>query len=53
MDTPIYRKMWIVKQKVVEVAFDNWEKLYNDLPKWLLVLWQFIPGQRLISRFNA
>ncbi|XP_039133318.1 uncharacterized protein LOC120270392 [Dioscorea cayenensis subsp. rotundata] len=42
--TPPYRKVWTTKQKVVEVAFGNWEESYNELPRWLSALQQFVPG---------
>ncbi|XP_039118838.1 uncharacterized protein LOC120254943, partial [Dioscorea cayenensis subsp. rotundata] len=42
--TPTYRKVWIAKQKAIEAAFGNWEESYNELPKWLSALQQFVPG---------
>ena len=35
---PTYRKVWITKQKAVEVAFGDWEESYDELLKWLLAL---------------
>ncbi|XP_039146876.1 uncharacterized protein LOC120284146 [Dioscorea cayenensis subsp. rotundata] len=42
--TPTYRKVWTTKQKAVEAAFGNWEESYNELPRWLSALQQFVLG---------
>ncbi|XP_039122046.1 uncharacterized protein LOC120258663 [Dioscorea cayenensis subsp. rotundata] len=41
---PTHRKVWTAKQKAVEAAFGNWENSYNELPRWLLALQQFVVG---------
>ncbi|XP_068497499.1 uncharacterized protein [Phaseolus vulgaris] len=33
--TITYRKAWLGKQKVLALAFGDWEQSYNDLPRWL------------------
>ncbi|XP_039134232.1 uncharacterized protein LOC120271624 [Dioscorea cayenensis subsp. rotundata] len=42
--TPTYRKVWTTKQKEVEATFGNWEESYNELPRWLSALQQFVPA---------
>nr|XP_027190511.1 uncharacterized protein LOC113786681 [Cicer arietinum] len=42
--TITYRKAWMAKNKAIETIYGNWEKSYNDLPRWLLTMQKFIPG---------
>ncbi|XP_012570323.1 uncharacterized protein [Cicer arietinum] len=42
--TITYRKAWMAKNKAIETIYGNWEKSYNDLPRWLLTMQKFLPG---------
>ena len=42
--TVSYKKAWIAKNKAIEDIYGNWEASYNNLPQWLLVMQQFLPG---------
>ena len=39
-----YRKAWIAKQKAIVRLYGDWDKSYNDLPKWLAAMQHFVPG---------
>ncbi|XP_058784435.1 uncharacterized protein LOC131659238 [Vicia villosa] len=39
-----YKKGWLVKNKAIESIYGNWEASYNDLPQWLLVMREHLPG---------
>ncbi|XP_073223351.1 uncharacterized protein [Cicer arietinum] len=39
-----YRKAWLGKNKAIEQIYGNWEKSYNLLPRWLLVMQTFALG---------
>ncbi|CAK8577819.1 unnamed protein product [Lathyrus sativus] len=39
-----YKKAWIAKCKAIESLYENWEKSYNDLPQWILVMKTYLPG---------
>ena len=41
--TSIYRKVWDAKQKVIAMAFGDWDKSYELLPKWLHAIGKFNP----------
>ena len=40
--TTTYRKAWLEKQKAIEGIYDNWERLYHDLPRLLQAMQQFL-----------
>ncbi|XP_073223511.1 uncharacterized protein [Cicer arietinum] len=42
-DLESYRKAWLGKNKAIEQIYGNWEKSYNLLPRWLLVMQTFAP----------
>ncbi|XP_016172830.1 uncharacterized protein LOC107615243 [Arachis ipaensis] len=33
---PTYRRVWLAKQKAVVVIYGDWDKSYNELPRWVL-----------------
>ncbi|XP_058733636.1 uncharacterized protein LOC131605277 [Vicia villosa] len=39
-----YKKGWLAKNKAIESIYGNWEASYNDLPQWLLVMREHLPG---------
>nr|XP_012568213.1 uncharacterized protein LOC105851575 [Cicer arietinum] len=41
--TITYRKVWMSKNKAIEMIYGNWEKSYNDIPRWLLTMQKFLP----------
>nr|XP_004490053.1 uncharacterized protein LOC101492937 [Cicer arietinum] len=41
--TITYRKAWMAKKKAIETIYGNWEKSYNDIPRWLLAMQKFLP----------
>jgi hypothetical protein len=41
--TPSYRKAWIAKNMAIEKIYGNWEKSYQELPRWLIALQTFLP----------
>ncbi|XP_073219670.1 uncharacterized protein [Cicer arietinum] len=45
--TITYRKGWIGKNKAIEQIYGNWEKSYNQLPQWLLVMQTFAIGTKI------
>ncbi|XP_073222560.1 uncharacterized protein [Cicer arietinum] len=44
--TVTYRKAW-EKNKAIEQIYGNWEKSYNQLPEWLLVMQTFALGTKI------
>ncbi|XP_073222422.1 uncharacterized protein [Cicer arietinum] len=34
----------MAKNKAIETIYGNWEKSYNDIPRWLLTMQKFLPG---------
>ncbi|RZB86664.1 hypothetical protein D0Y65_026648 [Glycine soja] len=40
--TTTHRKVWLTKQKAIEKIYDDWERSYNDLPRLLQAMQQFI-----------
>ena len=38
------RKAWIAKQKAIVRLYRDWDKSYNDPPKWLAAMQHFVPG---------
>ncbi|KAK2362455.1 hypothetical protein QL285_087518 [Trifolium repens] len=42
--TTTYKKAWIAKNKAIEQIYRNWEKSYQELPRWLIVLQTFLPN---------
>ncbi|RYR12821.1 hypothetical protein Ahy_B04g070154 isoform A [Arachis hypogaea] len=41
---PTYRRVWMAKQKAVAVIYDDWDELYNELPRWVLGVQLTMPG---------
>lgn len=41
--TITYRKTWMTKNKAIKTIYGNWEKSYNDFPRWLLAMQKFLP----------
>ncbi|XP_073225655.1 uncharacterized protein [Cicer arietinum] len=41
--TTTYRKTWIVKQKAIERIYNNWEKSYKELPRWIFAFKHYLP----------
>ncbi|XP_058733593.1 uncharacterized protein LOC131605228 [Vicia villosa] len=39
-----YKKGWLANNKAIESIYRNWEASYNDLPQWLLVMREHLPG---------
>ncbi|XP_058742056.1 uncharacterized protein LOC131614500 [Vicia villosa] len=39
-----YKKGWLAKNKAIKSIYGNWEASYNDLPQWLLVMQEHLPG---------
>jgi proline dehydrogenase len=42
--TTTYKKAWIAKNKAIEQIYGNWEKSYQELPRWLIALQTFLPN---------
>jgi len=42
--TVTYRKAWMAKNKAVESIYGNWEKSFEELPQWLMVMKNSNPG---------
>ncbi|XP_025636042.1 uncharacterized protein [Arachis hypogaea] len=41
---PMYRRVWMAKQKTVAQIYGDWEDSYNELPRWVLGLQMTMPG---------
>ena len=39
-----YTKAWRAMQKAIVRVYGDWEKSYNELPRWLIALQHFVPG---------
>ena len=42
--TPSYKKIWLAKQRALEMIYENWEESYAKLPKLLEDLQSCVPG---------
>jgi hypothetical protein len=42
--TITYRKAWMAKNKAIESIYGNWEKSFEELPQWLMVMKNSNPG---------
>lgn len=42
--TTTYRKAWLAKNAAIESIYGKWEESYNDLPQWLNVMKETMPG---------
>jgi len=42
--TITYRKAWMAKNKAPESIYENWEKSFEKLPQWLMVMKNSNPG---------
>ncbi|RYR72525.1 hypothetical protein Ahy_A02g006752 isoform A [Arachis hypogaea] len=41
---PTYRRVWMVKQKVVALIYVDWDESYNELLRWVLGVQVTMPG---------
>lgn len=42
--TTTYRKVWLAKNAAIESIYGKWKESYNDLPQWLNVMKETMPG---------
>ncbi|XP_016191911.1 uncharacterized protein LOC107632764 [Arachis ipaensis] len=45
-----YRRVWLAKQKAVAVIYGDWDKSYNELPRWVLGVQLTMPSTIAVLR---
>ncbi|XP_025616556.1 uncharacterized protein [Arachis hypogaea] len=40
-----YRKVWLVKQRVIAKICNDWEASYNELPRWLFAMQMYLSNK--------
>ncbi|XP_016168711.1 uncharacterized protein LOC107611279 [Arachis ipaensis] len=41
---PMYRRVWLAKQRAVAHIYGDWDESYNELPRWVLGVQLTMPG---------
>ncbi|RYQ95583.1 hypothetical protein Ahy_B08g090934 isoform E [Arachis hypogaea] len=47
---PMYRRVWLAKQRAVAHIYGDWDESYNELPRWVLGVQLTMPGTVAVLR---